>query len=64
MVGNSYHPNITKAKELGRPFDIVHKHIRFYDTNYNDFHIKLSVHAGEHKNVRIYANLSILFSKS
>jgi len=34
MVGNSYHPNITKAKELGRPFDIVHKHIRFYDTNY------------------------------
>jgi ADP-ribosylglycohydrolase len=51
MVGNSYHPNITKAKKLGLPFDIAHKHIRFYDTNYNDFHIKLSVHAGEHKNV-------------
>ena len=50
MVGMFYHPNIAKAKELGRPFDIVHKHIRFYNTNYNDLDIKLSVHEGEHKN--------------
>ncbi|NOR54762.1 MAG: ADP-ribosylglycohydrolase family protein [Sulfurovum sp.] len=50
MVGNAYHPNIAKAKALGRPFDIAHEHIRFYDTNYNDFDVKLSVHAGEHKN--------------
>jgi len=50
MVGMGYHPNIAKAKELGRPFDIVHKHIKFYDTNYNDLNIKLSVHEGEHKN--------------
>ena len=50
MVGMSYHPNIAKAKELGRPFNIVHKHIRFYNTNYNDLYIKLSVHEGEHKN--------------
>ncbi len=50
MVGNNYHPNITKAKELGRPFDIAHEHIRFYNTNYNDFNIALAVHAGEHKN--------------
>lgn len=50
MVGMSYHPNIAKSKELGRPFDIVHKHIRFYDTNFNDLDIKLSVHDGEHKN--------------
>lgn len=50
MVGMGYHPNITKAKELGRPFDIVHKHLHFYDTNYNDLDIELSVHAGEHKN--------------
>lgn len=50
MVGMSYHPNIAKAKELGRPFDIVHENIRFYDTNFNDLDIKLSVHAGEHKN--------------
>jgi len=50
MVGNNYHPNIAKAKKLGRPFDIAHEHIRFYDTNYNDLDIKLSVHEGEHKN--------------
>lgn len=50
MVGNNYHPNIAKAQELGRPFDIAHEHIRFYNTNYNHLDIKLSVHAGEHKN--------------
>nr|WP_275755993.1 ADP-ribosylglycohydrolase family protein [Sulfurimonas sp. SAG-AH-194-C21] len=50
MVGNMYHPNIKKAQELGRPFDIAHEHIRFYNTNYNDFNIKLAVHSGEHKN--------------
>ena len=50
MLGNSYRPNIKKAQELGRPFDIAHEHIRFYNTNYNDFNFKLAVHAGEHKN--------------
>lgn len=50
MVGMHYHPNISKANELGRPFDIVHQNIRFYDTNFNDLDIKLSVHDGEHKN--------------
>ena len=50
MVGMPYHPNIAKAEELGRPFDIVHDNIRFYDTNFNDLDIKLSVHEGEHKN--------------
>ena len=50
MVGNSYLPNIQKAKELGRPYDILHEHLRFYKTNYNHTNIKLSVHAGEHAN--------------
>ena len=50
MVGNNYHPNISKAQELGRPYDIAHEHIRFYNTNYSHLDIKLSVHAGEHKN--------------
>jgi len=50
MVGNNYHPNIAKAKELDRPYDIAHEHIRFYNTNYSHLDIKLSVHAGEHKN--------------
>ena len=50
MVGNSYLPNIQKAKELNRPYDILHEHLRFYDTNYNHADIELSVHAGEHAN--------------
>jgi len=50
MVGNSYLPNIQKAKALGRPYDILHEHLRFYKTNYNEAKIKLSVHAGEHAN--------------
>lgn len=50
MVGMHYHPNIAKANTLRRSFDIVHEHIRFYDTNFNDLNIKLSVHDGEHKN--------------
>lgn len=50
MVGMNYHPDIKKAQELGRPYDVANEHIRFYDTNYNDFDFKLSVHEGEHKN--------------
>ncbi len=29
MVGNSYYPDVLKAKELGRPFDILLDHIHF-----------------------------------
>jgi len=50
MVGGGYFPNIEKANELGRPFDILHQHLRFFNTNYNEAEIKLSVHSGEHKN--------------
>ena len=50
MVGGGYFPNIEKAKALGRPYDILHQHLRFYDTNYSQRDIKLSVHAGEHAN--------------
>ncbi len=50
MVGGGYFPNIEKAEALGRPYDILHDHLRFYDTNYNQAKIKLSVHAGEHAN--------------
>lgn len=50
MVGMNYHPDIKKAQELGRPYDVANEHIRFYNTNYNDFDFKLSVHEGEHKN--------------
>lgn len=50
MVGNTYLPDLTKAKELNLPFDILHQNIKFYKTNYNHSDIKLSVHAGEHAN--------------
>lgn len=50
MVGNAYRPDISKAKALGRSYDILHEHIRFYDTSYNHLSIQTSVHAGEHAN--------------
>lgn len=50
MVGNGYHPDVSKAKALGRPYDILHEHIRFYDTSYNHATIETSKHGGEHAN--------------
>lgn len=50
MVGNGYHPNVSKAKELGRSYDILHEDIRFYDTSYNHLNIQITEHAGEHAN--------------
>lgn len=43
MVGMEYKPDIEKAKSLGRPYDILHEHARFYDTSYSD----LEIEAGE-----------------
>jgi ADP-ribosyl-[dinitrogen reductase] hydrolase len=34
MAGMPYHPDVESACRLGRPFDILHEHARFYDTNY------------------------------
>ena len=50
MVGNGYHPDVPKAKELGRSYDILHEHIRFYDTPYNHINIQTAERAGEHAN--------------
>lgn len=50
MVGAMYHPNIQKANELNRKYDILHDNVRFYDTNYADKNFELSVHEGEHAN--------------
>ncbi|MBU0631763.1 ADP-ribosylglycohydrolase family protein [bacterium] len=51
MVGNPYFPDIEKAKELGRSYDILHEHIRFYDTTYNNLHLSAQEHSGEHGNL-------------
>ena len=50
MVGNSYHPDVSKANELNRPYDILHDHIRFYNTSYNHLAIQTAERAGEHAN--------------
>jgi len=50
MVGNSYFPDIEKANKYSRKYDILHNHIKFYDTSYNHLHIDIKEHAGEHAN--------------
>ncbi|MCX6073874.1 MAG: ADP-ribosylglycohydrolase family protein [Campylobacterales bacterium] len=50
MVGNQYFPDIDTANKLGRRYDILHRHIRFYNTPYNHLSISAKVHAGEHGN--------------
>lgn len=50
MAGSSYYPDVLKAKELGRPYDILHDHIRFYNTSFSRFSIQTTEHAGEHAN--------------
>ncbi|MCF8365635.1 MAG: ADP-ribosylglycohydrolase family protein [Bacteroidales bacterium] len=37
MVGGSYKPEVEKAKMLGRKYDILHDHAKFYQTSYTDF---------------------------
>lgn len=37
MVGSKYSPDVKKARVLRRKFDILHEHVKFYDTTYNDF---------------------------
>lgn len=51
MVGNTYSPDIKTANKLSRPYDILHKHIKFYDTPYSNLSINTNEHAGEHANL-------------
>ncbi|WP_345980861.1 ADP-ribosylglycohydrolase family protein [Sulfurimonas sp. HSL3-2] len=51
MVANPYFPDIENAKRLGRPYDILHEHIRFYNTSYNHLHVSSLEHSGEHGNL-------------
>ena len=50
MVGNGYFPDVEKANMYGRKYDILHQHIKFYDTSYNHLQIGMKEHAGEHAN--------------
>jgi ADP-ribosylglycohydrolase len=50
MVGMSYRPDVETARRLGRPFDILHEHARFYDTSYSSLAIERSEQESEHGN--------------
>ncbi len=51
MVGNPYFPDVENAKKLDRPYDILHRHVRFYNTSYNSLQVGIRTHSGEHGNL-------------
>jgi ADP-ribosyl-[dinitrogen reductase] hydrolase len=50
MVGMAYRPDVENANKLGRPFDILHEHARFYQTTYSDIAIARTEREGAHGN--------------
>jgi ADP-ribosylglycohydrolase len=50
MVGMSYNPDVATAQSLGRPYDILHDHARFYDASYSPLDISLADRESEHGN--------------
>jgi len=50
MVGMAYRPDVESANRLGRPYDILHEHARFYDTSYGSLGIELAERESEHGN--------------
>lgn len=37
LVRAKYKPDVKRAEKSGRKYDILHQHLRFYDTSYNNF---------------------------
>lgn len=50
MVGMSFHPDVDAAQRLGRSFDILHEHRRFYETSYSSLEIETGERETEHGN--------------
>ena len=50
MVGMGYHPDVSAAKRLGRAYDILHDHARFYHTSYSALQIRSTERESEHGN--------------
>ena len=50
MVGMGYHPDVTTAERLGRAYDILHDHARFYHTSYSALQIRSTERESEHGN--------------
>lgn len=51
MVGMDYTPDVETAGKLGREFDILHEHARFYKTNYSALSIEATDRESEHGHV-------------
>lgn len=50
MIGMRYRPDVETAQKLGRPYDILHDHARFYDSTYSDMGFSLRDQEGSHGN--------------
>ena len=51
MVGMTYRPDVENAEKLGRPYDILHEHSRFYQTTYSALGIERNERESEHGNL-------------
>lgn len=51
MVGMEYNPDVDNARHLGRPYDILHEHVRFYNTSYSHLGIHSAGRETEHGNL-------------
>ena len=51
MVGMAYRPDVESAESLGRPFDILHDHARYYQTTYTSLDIAMAERESEHGNM-------------
>lgn len=50
MVGMRYSPDVETANRLGRSYDILHEHVRFYETSCSEPTIQSSEQESEHGN--------------
>ena len=50
MVGMGYHPDVQVANRLERPYDILHEHVRFYNTSFSNLEIDQIEREAEHGN--------------
>ena len=50
MVGMAYRPDVDTAKKMGRKYDILHEHNRFYQTTYSTLAIDRNEREIEHGN--------------
>lgn len=50
MIGMSYDPDVEKAKELGRSYDILHENAKYYRTSYSKFEFDTNQRESEHGN--------------